>query len=341
MSIAVVILNYNGQELLQELLPKVVNYSQEAEIIVADNASTDNSIALLEAQFPDIRIVKLEKNYGFAGGYNEALAKIKSDFYVLLNSDVEVTEHWLQPLIAYLEQHPHTVACQPKIKSYNERAYFEYAGACGGFIDKLGYPFCRGRILDTLEEDHGQYDTVTDIFWATGACLVIRADKFHSVGGFDERFFAHMEEIDLCWRLKARGNNIVCIPQSVIYHIGAQTLSKESPQKTFLNFRNNWLMIYKNQPNHLFTTLFVRLFLDWAAALNLLRKGKSKNAIAVIKAHIDFLVKHSQFKYDRKNNLYLTKHRMPKGLFKGIIIWEYYIKNRKTYTHYSHEYFKK
>ena len=262
MSVAVVILNYNGKKLLEELLPKVIAYSPEAEVIVADNASTDGSLALMETTFRDTRLIKLPRNFGFAGGYNEALSKVKADYYVLLNSDVEVTENWLAPLISYMDAHPRTAACQPKIKSYYQRTHFEYAGACGGYIDKFGYPFCRGRILDTLEPDNGQYDTVTDIFWATGACLFVRAEKYHKVGGLDERFFAHMEEIDLCWRLKARGNAIVCIPQSTVYHMGAQTLNKEHPRKTYLNFRNNWLMLYKNAPKHIGRTLFERLFLD-------------------------------------------------------------------------------
>lgn len=330
MSVAVVILNYNGKKLLEELLPKVIAYSPEAEVIVADNASTDGSVALMETTFIDTRLIKLPRNFGFAGGYNEALSKVKADYYVLLNSDVEVTENWLAPLISYMDAHPRTAACQPKIKSYYQRTHFEYAGACGGYIDKFGYPFCRGRILDTLEPDNGQYDTVTDIFWATGACLFIRAEKYHKVGGLDERFFAHMEEIDLCWRLKARGNAIVCIPQSTVYHMGAQTLNKEHPRKTYLNFRNNWLMLYKNAPKHIGRILFVRLFLDWAAAAHLMIQGKFPNAFAIIKAELSFLSKYRQFRYDRKNNLHLTKATKPKGLFNGLILWSYYVRKEQT-----------
>lgn len=330
MSVAVVILNYNGKKLLEELLPKVIAYSPEAEVIVADNASTDGSVALMETTFRETRLIKLPRNFGFAGGYNEALSKVKADYYVLLNSDVEVTENWLTPLISYMDKHPRTAACQPKIKSYYQRTHFEYAGACGGYIDTYGYPFCRGRILDTLEPDNGQYDTITDIFWATGACLFIRAEKYHKVGGLDERFFAHMEEIDLCWRLKARGNAIVCIPDSTVYHMGAQTLNKEHPRKTYLNFRNNWLMLYKNTPRHIGRTLFLRLLLDWAAALHLMIQGKFPNAFAIIKAELSFLSKYRQFRYDRKNNLYLTKTTQPKGLFKGLILWSYYAKKEQT-----------
>ncbi|MCB9071743.1 MAG: glycosyltransferase family 2 protein [Prevotellaceae bacterium] len=330
MSVAVVILNYNGEKLLEELLPKVIAYSPEAEVIVADNASTDGSVALMETTFRDTRLIKLPRNFGFAGGYNEALSKVKADYYVLLNSDVEVTENWLAPLISYMDAHPRTAACQPKIKSYYQRTHFEYAGACGGYIDKFGYPFCRGRILDTLEPDEGQYDTITDIFWATGACLFIRSEKYHKVGGLDERFFAHMEEIDLCWRLKARGNAIVCIPQSTVYHMGAQTLNKEHPRKTYLNFRNNWLMLYKNVPKHLGRILLVRLFLDWAALAHLLIQGKFSNAFAIIRAELSFMSKYHQFHYDRKNNLHLTKTAKPKGLFHGLILWSYYAKKEKT-----------
>ncbi len=330
MSVAVVILNYNGKKLLEELLPKVIAYSPEAEVIVADNASTDDSVALMETTFRDTRLIKLPRNFGFAGGYNEALSKVKADYYVLLNSDVEVTENWLAPLISYMDAHPKTAACQPKIKSYYQRTHFEYAGACGGYIDTYGYPFCRGRILDTLEPDNGQYDTITDIFWATGACLFIRAEKYHKVGGLDERFFAHMEEIDLCWRLKARGNAIVCIPQSTVYHMGAQTLNKEHPRKTYLNFRNNWLMLYKNAPKHIGRTLCVRLLLDWAAATHLMIQGKFPNAFAIIKAELSFLSKYRQFRYDRKNNLHLTKTAHPKGLFHGLILWSYYVRKEQT-----------
>ncbi|HPW90494.1 MAG TPA: glycosyltransferase family 2 protein [Paludibacteraceae bacterium] len=330
MSTAVVILNYNGKKLLETLLPKVIAYSPEAEVIVVDNASTDGSIELMETIFREIRLIKHPRNLGFAAGYNEALSKIKADYYVLLNSDVEVTENWLIPLITYMNKHPRTAACQPKIKDYYKRTHFEYAGACGGYIDNYGYPFCRGRILDTIEADNGQYDTNTDIFWATGACLFIRSEKYHKVGGLDERFFAHMEEIDLCWRLKARGNAIVCIPESTVYHMGAQTLNKEHPRKTFLNFRNNWLMLYKNSPKNISKILFARLFLDWAAALHLLVQGKFANAFAIIRAEFDFLSKYRHFHYDRQNNLHLTKILHPKGQYRGLMLWQYYVKKKRT-----------
>lgn len=328
MKTSVVILNYNGESLLRELLPKVVAYSPEAEVVVADNASTDGSIALLKHDFPHVRLLELPENFGFAEGYNRALAQLDADYFVLLNSDVEVTEQWLSPLVRFLDDNSDAAACQPKLLSYAHRSQFEYAGACGGYIDRLGYPFCRGRILGTVENDHGQYDTTADIFWATGACLCLRADKFREVGGLDGRFFAHMEEIDLCWRLNARGYRIACVPQSVVYHIGAKTLNKESPLKTYLNFRNNALMIYKNAPDakHI---LAVRFWLDLAAAAHLLLQGKVKNACAVVRALRDSRQMQSAFAADRKQNLQLTTAQHHAGQFRGSILWQYYIKRIK------------
>ena len=329
MKIAVVILNYNGAALLHDLLPKVVEFSPQAEVIVADNASTDDSLAVLRDEFPQVRLIQLEKNFGFAEGYNRALAQIDAEVFVLLNSDVEVTPNWLVPMVDYLGKHPEVAACQPKLMSYNHRTQFEYAGACGGQIDMLGYPFCRGRILDTVEEDRGQYDEVADIFWATGACLCIRADRFREVGGLDGRFFAHMEEIDLCWRLGARGHRIVCVPQSVVYHIGAKTLNAESPFKTYLNFRNCALMIYKNSL-HAHCVLFVRFWLDMVAALHLLLQRKPKNAAAVLRALHDFHRMRSDFKKDRDKNLKKTVVARPAGFFADSILWQYYFRKRKV-----------
>lgn len=328
---AVVILNYNGQQLLMDLLPKVLAYSLEAEVIVADNASTDDSVNVLKKHFPRVKRIELDKNYGFAEGYNRALSQVEADYFVLLNSDVEVTENWLQPLIAYMETHCNTAACQPKLKSFSQRKFFEYAGACGGFIDKLGYPFCRGRVLGTLEEDFGQYDTISEIFWATGACLFVRSTDFWEVGGLDGRFFAHMEEIDLCWRLKSRGKSIVCVPQSTVYHIGAKTLNAESPLKTFLNFRNNLLMIYKNMPQEkLCKTLFLRFFLDNVAALHLLLQGKPNNALSVVKAQLEFCKLRKNFAADRAKNRAATTQNYPNELLKKSILVEYYLKRHKT-----------
>jgi len=331
--VAVVILNFNGEQLLADLLPKVIAFSDSAEVVVADNASTDGSIELLLRRFPTIKRVELDKNYGFAEGYNRALREVEADYFVLLNSDVEVTENWLRPLLTYMEAHPETAACQPKLRSYAQREYFEYAGACGGFIDSLGYPFCRGRILNTLEKDEGQFDSVAEIFWATGACLFIRSADFWAAGGLDARFFAHMEEIDLCWRLKSRGKSIVCVPQSVVYHIGAKTLSAESPFKTFLNFRNNLLMIYKNMPlKRLWWVLPVRCLLDIMAALHLLAQRRPNNAANVLKAWVQFLKQKRNFRPERAENLALTTTQTPVGLLRKSILVEYYFKAHKTFA---------
>lgn len=329
MKTSVVILNYNGETLLRELLPKAVAYSPQAEVVVADNASTDGSLALLKRDFPQVRLVELPENFGFAEGYNRALAQLDADCFVLLNSDVEVTENWLSPLVRFLEDNPDAAACQPKLLSYARRSQFEYAGACGGCIDRLGYPFCRGRILGTVEDDQGQYDAVADVFWATGACLCIRADKFREAGGFDGRFFAHMEEIDLCWRLNARGNRIACVPQSVVYHIGAKTLDKESPLKTYLNFRNNALMIYKNAPDAK-RILAVRFWLDIVAAAHLLVQGKAANARAVVRALRDSRRMRRSFAADRERNLQATVAAPAAGFFAGSILWAYYVKRVKV-----------
>ena len=248
--IAVVILNWNGCDMLRSFLPSVVRFSEVdgAVVYVADNGSTDAPVAMLRREFPSVHLILLEENHGFADGYNLALKQVEAEYVVLLNSDVEVTEHWLVPLAEYMDAYPETAACQPKIRSWRNKGQFEYAGAAGGFIDRYGYPFCRGRIMGVVEEDKGQYDTVIPIFWATGAALFIRLADYREAGGLDGRFFAHMEEIDLCWRLRARGRQLACIPQSVVFHVGGATLKKENPRKTFLNFRNNLVMLYKNLP---------------------------------------------------------------------------------------------
>lgn len=329
MKTAVVILNYNGEALLRTLLPTVVAYSPQAEVVVADNASTDGSLQLLRQTFPQVRIIALSENYGFAEGYNRALAQVDADYFVLLNSDVEVTEHWLEPLSDYMMQHVDVAACQPKIMSYTDRTKFEYAGACGGYIDALGYPFCRGRIFSTVESDNGQYDNVADVFWASGACLLVRADKFREVGGLDGRFFAHMEEIDFCWRLLARGSRIVCIPQSTVYHIGAKTLAKEHPMKTYLNFRNNLLMIYKNAASATII-LTLRILLDWLAAAQFLLQGRVANFTAVLRAQKDFFGMRKNFVSDRRENLQATVNKDIKCKLQGSVLWQYYIARRKV-----------
>ena len=277
MKVSVVILNWNGCDMLRTFLPSVVRCSKsgQVEVCVADNGSTDASVEMLREEFPCVRIIVLDQNHGFADGYNLALQQVEAEYVVLLNSDVEVTEHWLEPMISYLDAHPEVAACQPKIRSQRQKEYFEYAGAAGGFIDKYGYPFCRGRVMEVVEKDEGQYDTILPVFWATGAALFIRLADYREAGGLDGRFFAHMEEIDLCWRLRSRGRKIVCIPQSTVYHVGGATLKKENPRKTFLNFRNNLVMLYKNLPDEeLNKVMRIRACLDYVAAFTFLLKGQ-------------------------------------------------------------------
>jgi len=335
MTTAIVILNWNGEKYLQQFLHTLIENTQlsGAEIIVADNASTDSSLLVLKNKFPEMKTIVLDKNYGFAEGYNRALSQIDADYYVLLNSDVEVTSGWLEPLISYMNEHTDVVACQPKIRSYFNREYFEHAGAAGGFIDKFGFPFCRGRVLGTAEKDNGQHDTITDIFWATGACLVVRSKIFWKVGGLDNDFFAHMEEIDLCWRFKSRGYRLVCIPESVVYHVGGGTLNVESPFKTYLNFRNNLLMLYKNLPAKLLDdTMFWRTIFDYIAAIQLFVTGKPKNAISVLKARSDFRQMKHNFEEKRKENiLYSTSDNYSDILQESIVIG-YFLKGKKTYN---------
>ncbi len=304
---AIVILNWNGQTLLEKYLPILLQHTlqENVTIYVADNASTDASIQAIE-HFPEVKLIRLDANYGFAEGYNRALEGLEHDYFILINSDIEVTPNWYQPLITYMEEHPEVAACQPKIRSLRDRSLFEHAGAAGGFIDRYGYPFCRGRMFHICEKDNGQYDTILPIFWATGACLMIRRKDFTDVGGLDGRFFAHMEEIDLCWRLRARGRGIVCIPQSTVYHLGGATLKQENPYKTFLNFRNNLLMLYKNLPDEeLKSTLRIRGWLDALASLSFILKGSWKNALAIWKARKEFHRMKAEMKADREKNLSL------------------------------------
>ncbi len=289
--VAVVILNYNGARFLEQFLPTVLAHcdSDLAEVVVADNASTDDSVALMRDRFPDVRLIENGSNGGFSTGYNLALRQIEARYYVLLNSDIEVTEGWIEPVIAMMDADPRIAACQPKILSYYHPEQFEYAGACGGFIDKYGYPFCRGRVFQHLENDEGQYDAPMEVFWATGACMFVRADLYHQIGGLDDSFFAHMEEIDLCWRLKNAGYKVCCCPQSKVYHIGGGTLPKNSPRKTYLNFRNNLSVLAKNLPDKSVKRVIVyRVFLDWVAALKFLFEGGFKDFRMVFKAHRDF-----------------------------------------------------
>jgi len=289
MEIAVVILNWNGLKLLEQFLPSVIQYSPQATIYVADNASTDNSITFVKDNFPTVKIIINKKNFGFAQGYNEAIKHIDAEIYALVNSDVEVTENWLKPIIETFQYEPKTAIIQPKILDFKRKEYFEYAGAAGGFIDKYGYPFCRGRIFDTLEKDNGQYDDNCKIFWASGACFFIRSSVFKNLNGFDPDFFAHQEEMDLCWRANNKSYVIKYNSQSVVYHLGGATLQKVNSKKTELNFRNSLLMLTKNLPKkQLFSVIFIRLVLDGIAAIQFFFQGKFKHMGAVLKAHLSF-----------------------------------------------------
>jgi GT2 family glycosyltransferase len=289
MKIAVVILNWNGVKLLEQFLPSVIQNSPEATIYVADNASTDESIAFVKSNYPTIQVVQNKTNQGFAGGYNDALQYVDAEIYALVNSDIEVTENWLQPILETFETEPETAIIQPKILDFKKKEYFEYAGAGGGFIDKYGYPFCRGRILDTLEKDNGQYDDTAEIFWASGACFFIRSAVYKELKGFDEDFFAHQEEIDLCWRAINKGYCIKYNSGSVVYHVGGATLQKANSKKTYLNFRNSLLMLTKNLPqNTLFKVLFIRMLLDGVAGVKFVFSGQFVHCLAIIRAHFSF-----------------------------------------------------
>jgi GT2 family glycosyltransferase len=332
---AVVILNWNGRELLERFLPALIKNTPatDADIIVADNCSTDDSLPFLEKSYPSVRIIRMDKNYGFAEGYNRALAQSDHKYAVLLNSDVEVAEHWLTTAVNYLEKHPETAALQPKILSCNDKSSFEYAGACGGYMDIYGYPFCRGRVFDTIEKDSGQYDHAAEVFWASGACLFIRREDYLEAGGLDAYFFAHQEEIDLCWRLQARGKNIVCLPQSTVYHVGGATLNMEHPHKTFLNFRNNLLMLYKNLPDKYYSRVMLfRILADFLAALQFLLKGYPVNAFSVIKAYVDFTRQKKNYKAVRRENLAKTAIDLPAGVFRINLLWEYYFKRKVSFA---------
>ena len=332
--LAIVILNWNGEKMLREYLPSVLQYSRdEATIYVADNASTDDSLAMLREHFPEVSLIELEKNWGFAEGYNKALHQIDATYYLLLNSDIEVTHHWLTPMIELLDTHEDIAACQPKLLSIFDKDAFEYAGACGGFLDKYGYPFCRGRIFETVEQDNGQYDYQQDILWATGAALLIRSKDYWEAGGLDARFFAHNEEIDLCWRLRIRGRRIVCVPESQVYHVGGGTLPKSNPMKTFLNFRNNLTMLYKCLPEEdLKSVMRWRWWLDYLAAWEMLiLKRNVGDFKAVYRARRAFKRWKKDFKSDRRQiqTSRVMKEIPERGCFS--LLWQYYVKGRKTF----------
>lgn len=333
--IAIVILNWNGEAWMAKFLPSVLKYSPSeiAEVVVADNGSTDNSLPMLAQKFPTVKIIQLDKNYGFAEGYNKAIKQLDNPYCVLLNSDVEVTEGWLDAPLALLEKEEAVAAVQPKILSERNRQLFEYAGACGGFMDKYGYPFCRGRIFQDIETDNGQYDSPIDILWATGACLFIKTHIYINEGGLDSGFFAHQEEIDMCWRLRCRGYRIVCTPQSKVYHVGGGTLNSESPRKTFLNFRNNLLMLYKNLPNgYLEPVLRLRTVLDYVAAFKFLLEGNWQNAKAVYLARKEFHLLILEYKAKREENQRATTLKEIPELKSYSLLWQYYFRGKKHYN---------
>lgn len=318
---------------MRRFLPGVVAHSPQAAVYVADNGSDDGSVEAVGACCPQAALLRLDRNYGFAEGYNRAIARVGEEFVVLLNSDVMVTPGWLSPMLEYLDTHRDVAACQPKILSYRDMSKFEYAGAAGGFVDKWGYPYCRGRIFDTVETDCGQYDTVCDVFWATGAALMVRRDVYEANGGLDARFFAHMEEIDFCWRLGSRAMRIVCVPQSSVYHIGAATLKTTNPGKVYLNFRNNLLMIYKNVAgSELGKVMLFRKIFDNVAAMKCLLTGDVKSFRAIRRARRDFAAMRPDFAEARRENLEKTRvGRVPQTL-DGSILWEYYLRMRRKFS---------
>lgn len=327
MNVAVVILNWNGKQLLKKFLPSVLKFSNGANIYVADNNSTDDSIPFLQTTFPSVKIIKNKINGGYAKGYNDALKNLNEAIFVLLNNDVEVTENWLCPVVEALKKQPNLAAAQPKIIDYKNKRYFEYAGAAGGYIDKLGYPFCRGRIFNTLEEDTGQYNTNASIFWASGACFFIKKEAFWEVNGFDEDLFAHQEEIDLCWRLQLAGKKITYISTAKVYHQGGATLKNINPDKTFYNFRNTLLVLLKNtKGNSVWLLVFIRLILDGIAGVQFIAKLKPNHCLAIIKAHISFYKNIPKYLKKRK----LTKTTI-KYYYLPSIVWSYYIKRKRTF----------
>jgi GT2 family glycosyltransferase len=332
---AVVILNWNGIVFLKMFLGTIIKNSVDSETVVyvADNGSTDGSAEWVENNFEEVKIIRLDKNYGFAGGYNIALDKIDARYFVLLNSDIEVTEKWLAPLVTYMDNNQDVASCQPKILSYYQRDYFEHAGAAGCFIDKYGYPFCRGRVLNKVERDSGQFDSIIDIFWSSGACMIVRNDVWRRCGGFDADFFAHMEEIDLCWRFHKAGYRVCFIPDSVIYHVGGGTLPYSSPLKTYLNFRNSLFLLYKNLPeSKLRRILFIRRLLDGLAAGYFLLKGSFSSVKAVWKAHMDYYRAVDSLREKRESVKKLEVTHSRESFLNKSIVFEFYIKGNRTYN---------
>ncbi len=328
--VAVVILNYNGAHFLKKFLPAVLRHSRGYEIVVADNGSTDDSSTVVNEFFKDIRYLRFDKNYGFCGGYNRALARVNADIYVLLNSDVEVTENWIEPVLELFRHYPDVAAVQPKMLTYDDRKRFEYAGAAGGWIDTLGYPFCRGRIFNHMETDAGQYDDTCEIFWASGACMFIRAELFHRFGGLDEDFFAHMEEIDLCWRMKHSGYKILYTHRSVIYHVGGGTLNKTNPHKTYLNFRNGMVLLIKNLPAHAWWKIPLRIGLDWIAALKFVVTGAYGNGWMVLKAHVHVWM-HFRKHLRKRKDIDMAK-KISEGEYPSLLLYDYHVRGKRKFS---------
>jgi len=334
MRLSIVILNWNTRSFLEQFIPGLMQHSQlpGVEIVVADNNSSDDSMEFMSRKYPEIRTIKLDENHGFCGGYNRALDQLDSTYYLLLNSDIEVTPGWLDPLIETMEGNKDIAACVPKIKDFKKRTHYEYAGAAGGYIDRFGYPFCRGRIFDTLEEDRGQYDDTTEVFWGSGACLLIRAGLYRESGGLDENFFAHMEEIDLCWRLKRMGYQIHYVPQSTVYHVGGGTLGRGNPKKTFLNFRNNLLLLYKNLPSHRKKRiLFSRKILDGISALRFLFQGDIKDFNAVYRAHRAFYGMKGLYNGTKKQNNVAENNVIVSGIYPRSIVADFFLKGKRRF----------
>jgi GT2 family glycosyltransferase len=331
-NVAVLILNYNGEQHLKKFLPSIIKNSEGCEVIVGDNKSTDQSISLLEKEFPEIRVIELDNNYGYAGGYNKLIAQLDHEYIALVNSDIEATPGWLKPLMSILESDSQVAAVQPKILSYINRDTFEHAGAGGGYMDQYGFPFCRGRVFNSLEEDDGQYDDTCDVFWASGACFIIRKSVFDEFDGFDDDFFAHMEEIDLCWKINNGGYAVKYCGESTVYHLGGGTLSYSNPRKTYLNFRNGWMMLIKNSPSESISKLlFTRWWLDFTAVLFFLIRFQLKNAFAVIKAHI-YVFQNLRIIQKKRSESLIKKYgdvKMSPSNFS--LVWQYYIKGKKRY----------
>ena len=332
--VAAVIIHWNRCKLLEQFLPFLMASTYpNLEVYVADNASTDDTIPFLEAHYPSVKIIRLDKNYGYAGGYNEALKHVKADYYVLINNDIEVTPGWVEPVIAEMQKDTTIAACQPKLLQYHHKDMFEYAGAAGGMMDSLGYVFCRGRIFEVDEVDKHQYQETTEIFWASGACLFIRAEAFHEVGGFDKHFFAHMEEVDMCWRLQQRGYRIMAVPTSEVYHVGGGTLSKQSPQKTYLNFKNSLCMLFKNLPvSKLIWLIPIRSCLDLLSSIFFLMNGLPLHSWAIHRAHADFFFNLGKWISLRKEAQLQIKTYDLKGTFAGSIVYQHFVKKVRYYS---------